>query len=97
MTQSFELLKDPRITTSDADFAEQFDFLIQIRDKLSEIVTGVNTIRSLKRQLADWAERLSDSEVAARTRSPRPRRSATSSRPSRTSSCRSSSPPMATR
>ena len=65
MTQSFELLKDPRITTSDADLAEQFDFLIRIRDKLSEIVTGVNTIRSLKRQLADWAERLADNESAA--------------------------------
>ena len=65
MSQSFELLKDPRITTSDADLAEQFDFQIQIRDKLSEIVTGINTIRSLKRQLVDWAERLSHSEVAA--------------------------------
>jgi photosystem II stability/assembly factor-like uncharacterized protein len=65
MTQSFELLKDPRISTSDGDLAEQFDFLIQIRDKLSEIVTGVNRIRSLKRQLADWAKRLSNSEVAA--------------------------------
>jgi hypothetical protein len=43
MTQSFELLKDPRISTTDADLAEQFDFLIQIRDKLSEIVIGVNT------------------------------------------------------
>ena len=29
MSQTFELLKDPRITTSDADFAEQFDLLIQ--------------------------------------------------------------------
>jgi hypothetical protein len=65
MTQSFELLKDPRITTSDADLAEQFDLLIQIRDKLSEIVTGVNTIRSLKGQLADWAQRLADNESAA--------------------------------
>ena len=65
MSQSFELLKDPRITTSDADLAEQFDFQIQIRDKLSEIVTGINTIRSLKRQLDEWAKRLSNSEVAA--------------------------------
>ena len=65
MTQSFELLKDPRISTSDADLAEQFDFQIQIRDKLSEIVTGVNTIRSLKRQLVDWAKRLADNESAA--------------------------------
>ncbi len=64
MLQSFELIKDPRITTSDADLAEQFDFLIRIRDKLSEIATGVNTIRSLKRQLDDWAKRLADSDSA---------------------------------
>ncbi len=64
MTQSFALLKDPRIATSDADLAEQFDFLIQIRDKLSEIVTGVNSIRSLKRQLGEWAERLADNRSA---------------------------------
>ena len=67
MTQSFALLKDPRVTTSDLDLAEQFDFLIQIRDKLSEIATGVNTIRSLKRQLGDWATRLADNESAAAT------------------------------
>ena len=65
MTQSFELLKDPRVTTSNADLAEQFDFLIRIRDKLSEIVTGVNTIRSLKRQLCDWGEKLADNAAAS--------------------------------
>ena len=65
MTQSFELLKDPRISTSDADLAEQFEFLIQIRDKLSEIATGVNAIRSLKRQLDDWTGRLAGDESAA--------------------------------
>jgi hypothetical protein len=65
MSQSFSLLKDPRISTSDADLAEQFDFLIKIRDKLSEIATGVNTIRSLKRQLGEWVERLADNEAAA--------------------------------
>jgi photosystem II stability/assembly factor-like uncharacterized protein len=64
MSQTFELRKDPRITTSDADLAEQFDFLIKIRDKLSEIATGVNTIRSLKRQLDDWAQRLADNDSA---------------------------------
>jgi hypothetical protein len=65
MTQSFRLLKDPRIATSDADFAEQFDFLIQIRDKLSDIATGVNTIRALKRQIGDWGERLAANDAAA--------------------------------
>src|SRR6185295_17615999 len=64
MSQAFELRKDPRIATSDADLAEQFDFLIRIRDKLSEIATGVNTIRSLKRQLDDWVTRLTDNDSA---------------------------------
>ena len=64
MTQPFSLLKDPRITTSDADFAEQFDLLIRIRDELSAIVTGVNTIRSLQRQFADWTARLADNDDA---------------------------------
>ena len=65
MSQSFELSKDPRIATSDADLAEQFDLQIQIRDKLSEIVTAVNTIRALKRQLVEWATRLADNDSAA--------------------------------
>jgi hypothetical protein len=57
-TQTFELLKDPRVDTPDADLAEQFALLLRIRDTLSEIATGVNTIRSLRRQLGDWITRL---------------------------------------
>jgi hypothetical protein len=65
MTQSFELLKDPRIATSDADLAEQFELQIQIRDKLSEIATGVNSIRSLRSQISNWVGRLADNDSAA--------------------------------
>ena len=61
MTQPFTLLRDPRVAVSAADLAEQFQLQIQIRDTLSAIATGVNTIRSLTRQLADWATRLGDS------------------------------------
>ena len=65
---------------------------------MSEIVTGVNTIRSLKRQLADWAERLADNEVAAADAIAAAQGAHEQARrPSRTSSCRSSSPPTATR
>src|SRR3954452_18415860 len=64
-SQTFELLRDPRVSASDADFAEQFEFLMKIRDKLSEIVTGVNTIRSLKHQLMEWIERLDHNESGA--------------------------------
>src|SRR5207244_2900697 len=33
LTQSFELKKDPRLETTQADFNKQFDLLIKIRDK----------------------------------------------------------------
>lgn len=58
MTQQFELLKDPRVSTSGADLKEQFDLLIAIQAKLNEIVEGVNTCRQLKKRLTDWSERL---------------------------------------
>ncbi len=60
LTQSFQLLKDPRVTTSDADLAEQFELGHRIQSKLSEIVVAVNTIRNLKQQLTAWGDRLED-------------------------------------
>ena len=57
-TQSFDLVKDPRVTTSDDDLREQFDLGLQIRDRLSNIAEGVNSCRSLKKQLDGWAEHL---------------------------------------
>jgi len=67
MTQPFELVKDPRVSTSDADLQAQFDLLSAIQAKLNEIVDGVNTCRRLKKQLAGWTDRLggADRGVAA--------------------------------
>ena len=36
LTQSFEIKKDPRLETTQADFARQLDLLLKIRDKFSE-------------------------------------------------------------
>jgi len=58
MSQPFELVKDPRVTTSDADLAEQFDLLMQIQSKLSEVAEGVNSIRRIRSQLHEWRVRL---------------------------------------
>ena len=60
MTQSFSLIKDPRVDTTADQLAEQFDFLIKIRDRLSEVVAAVNQIRDLKKQVAGWQKRLTD-------------------------------------
>ncbi len=61
-TRPFRLLKDPRVSTSDADLAEQFELQRRIQDKLSELVGGVNTIRTITRRLDDWTTRVGDTE-----------------------------------
>jgi len=65
MTQPFDLVKDPRVTTTDEDLAEQFDLMMSIQTKLSETAAAVNTIRSLRAQLGDWSKRLEGDEAAA--------------------------------
>ncbi|MGI9598594.1 MAG: VPS10 domain-containing protein, partial [Acidimicrobiales bacterium] len=57
-TQAFNLVKDPRVTTTDDELGEQFELLSKIQSKLSEIVTAVNRIRAMRKRLDDWAERL---------------------------------------
>lgn len=51
MTQSWAWRKDPRISTTQEEFQEQFDFLIQIQKKVSEINTAINRLRDVKRQI----------------------------------------------
>jgi photosystem II stability/assembly factor-like uncharacterized protein len=62
-TQPFEVRKDPRIPTSDADLRAQFDLLIAIRDRLSEIHTAVNIIRSIRKQTEEWESRTKEHEA----------------------------------
>jgi hypothetical protein len=62
-TQPFEVRKDPRITTSDADLREQFDLLIAIRDRLSEVHDGINAIRGIRKQTEEWESRTKDHEI----------------------------------
>ncbi len=52
-TQQLEVLKDPRASASDADLAEQYGFLLKIRDRTNDANNAVIQIRSIKEQLAD--------------------------------------------
>lgn len=61
-TVGFTVVKDPRITTSEKDFAEQFALLQELFGMLSVLNQAVNRIRLLKRQLADVQKRLGDSD-----------------------------------
>ncbi len=50
-TQSFSVLKDPRVTATEADLAEQFDFLVRIRDRVSQANDAVKLIRDIRGQI----------------------------------------------
>jgi len=49
--QDFEILKDPRVKTTPEDFRSQFDFLIKVRDKVSEANLAIAEIRATKAKL----------------------------------------------
>ncbi len=48
---SFEIRKDPRSSSTQQDLQAQFDFLIGIRDKLSEAHKAIKQIRSVRSQI----------------------------------------------
>lgn len=51
ITVPFELRKDPRTNVPPEDFDEQFQLLLRIRDKISEIHEAVDQIRSARERL----------------------------------------------
>jgi hypothetical protein len=51
METNFELLKDPRTSGTSADIKEQFEFLIQVRDKLTETNKAIKKIRTAREQI----------------------------------------------
>lgn len=52
---SFEIAKDPRNGASQSDLEAQYAHALRVWRRLSDLNTGVNTIRELKRQLERWA------------------------------------------
>ena len=60
MTVPFEIVKDPRASASQADLQAQHDFLIALRDKLSETHEAILDIREARSQIDALTERLGD-------------------------------------
>ncbi|NOS91163.1 MAG: glycosyl hydrolase [Cyclobacteriaceae bacterium] len=56
--QEFEILKDPRINTTADEFQAQFDFLVKVRDKVSEANQGVIDIRKIKEDLGSLKNKM---------------------------------------
>lgn len=62
--QEFEIMKDPRVTSSQRDLEAQFDFLIKVRDKLSEANQAVIDIRKMYADLDYLEAKLEDNPNA---------------------------------
>jgi photosystem II stability/assembly factor-like uncharacterized protein len=63
-TQPLVVRRHPLRSATDADLKEQFDFGMQIRDKVSEANNAVILIRSVKQQVKDRLAKSTDSQLA---------------------------------
>ncbi len=61
---AFEVVRDPRLSTTPEAYAEQFRLLRELTDTLSALNVAVNRIRAAKRQLADFRGRAGEERKA---------------------------------
>jgi photosystem II stability/assembly factor-like uncharacterized protein len=70
--ETFEILKDPRVPATQADLDEQLEFLIRIRDRVSEANDAVVRIRDIHSQIDGAVQRVSgepfEDEIAGKAR-----------------------------
>ena len=52
-SQQFQLVKDPRLTYSDAELEEQFQFMKRVSDRLEETMATVRRIREMRARAED--------------------------------------------
>ncbi len=64
LTENFLLKADPRLPASQADLQAQFDFLIRIRDRVSEANDAVKQIRDVRGQIDAAVERVEGEDYA---------------------------------
>jgi photosystem II stability/assembly factor-like uncharacterized protein len=66
-TRHLEILADPRSSASQTHLEEQFKFLVESRDKLTEIHQQIEKIRAVRTQLNDLKKRLKSNEKHKQT------------------------------
>jgi photosystem II stability/assembly factor-like uncharacterized protein len=64
LTQPFEIMRDPRISTTPEEFARQFALLSKIRDKLTEMHNAITQLREVRRQVDDLLKRVAEQPEA---------------------------------
>jgi hypothetical protein len=57
LTESFTLLKDPRVSASNEELVSQFELKLAIRDRVSELNAGLNRLRRIRAQIEATEER----------------------------------------
>lgn len=62
LSRIWEWKKDPRIAATQKELQEQLDFLVKIRDKLTEINKAINRLRETKKQVAVFLDKVKDHE-----------------------------------
>jgi len=58
--QEFEIIGDPRLPNTEKDYQAQFDFLIRVRDKVSEAHQAILDIRTLRKDLEYLTDKLEE-------------------------------------
>ncbi len=58
--QTFEILKDPRLPNTASDYEDQLDFLLQVRDRVSEAHQAITDIRAVKKDINYLKEKAGD-------------------------------------
>ncbi len=64
MEQTFDVLRDPRYPSTDADLVAQKDFLLAVRDKVTETHETIIAIRETREQLNFWVEKAKGKSAA---------------------------------
>lgn len=62
--EDFELMGDPRSESTKEDYQAQFDFLIKVRDKLTETHEAIINIRKAKSQISDVMKKADNDEIS---------------------------------
>ena len=62
MSKDFEILKDPRLSNTQNDYLEQFNFLISVRDQVSISNQSIIDIRKIKKDLQYIIDKSSDNK-----------------------------------
>jgi photosystem II stability/assembly factor-like uncharacterized protein len=62
LTQPFEIIKDPRLKTTPEEYQAQFDFLMKVRNKVTEANEGIISLRKIKDDLTYLKNKMGSDE-----------------------------------